>query len=362
MTPPLLAQLGTWAPYGCFLALVLFMLALDLGVFHRRAGEESLAKALGWTVAWIAMAGLFAVAVFFAYENHWLGLGLGVPQAGGGLADVSGATALEQFATGYLLEKSLSMDNVFIISVLFASFGVPAAWQHRTLFWGILGALLMRGAMIGAGAQLVHRFDWILVLFGAFLVFTAVKMGLAGEAAETDPSRNPAVRLARRCLPVSGDFDGPRFFTVQNGRRLATPLFLALVAVEFTDLVFALDSIPAVFGVTRDPFIVLTSNIFAILGLRALYFCLAAMVRLFRFLKQALVLILSFVGVKLMLQTGPAHAAELLGRLGAGNLAWRNVHLPDWLSLAVVGTLLGGAVAASLLTGPKTPGGPGDGT
>lgn len=345
--------------YAAFLILVVAMLALDLGVFHRKTGTESLSKALGWTAVWIAAAGLFAVGVFFAYENHWLGLGLDVPQAGGGVATVSGGTALQQFVTGYLLEKSLSMDNVFIISVLFASFGVPAAWQHRTLFWGIIGAVAMRGVMIVAGAELVHRFDWILVLFGAFLVFTAIKMGMSGGEGEKDPAHNPAVKLARRFLPVSKEFDGPRFFTVQNGRRLATPLFLTLVAVEFTDLIFALDSIPAVFGVTHDPFIVLTSNIFAILGLRALYFCLAAMVRLFRFLKPALVLILLFIGVKLMLQTGPEHAARLLSGMGVGDLAWKNLHLPDWLSLTVVGTLLGGAIGISWMM--KQPNPPADG-
>jgi len=344
--------LTTFLAYGGFLALVFGLLALDLSVFHRQAKVESLAKALGWSVAWIFMAALFAVLVFFAYDNHWLDLGIAVPQAGGGVAQVSGATACQQFATGYLLEKALSMDNVFIISVLFTSFGVPKAHQHRTLFWGILGALLLRGLMIGVGAELVRRFDWVLVLFGAFLVFTALKMQFTREG-QADPDRNLAAVLARRFLPVSKTFDGGRFFTVENGRRMATPLLLTLVAVEFTDVLFALDSIPAVFGVTRDPFIVLTSNIFAILGLRALYFCLAASVALFRHLKPALVLILLFIGVKLMLQTGPQHAAHLLGRWGAGDPGWRNWHFPGWLSLAVVGALLGGAIGLSFLTGPK---------
>ncbi len=353
--------LPTLLAYGSFLALVSAMLALDLGVFHRKAKEESLASAMGWTVVWIAMAGLFAVFVFFAYENHWLDLGLQVPQLGGAARDVSGATAFQQFVTGYLLEKSLSMDNVFIISVLFTSFGVPRAFQHRTLFWGIVGAVLLRGLLIGVGAELVHRFDWILVLFGAFLVFTAIKMQLAKEGEDGDPLQNPAVRLARRFLPVSKGFDGSKFFTVENGRQMATPLLLTLAAVEFTDLIFALDSIPAVFGVTHDPFIVLTSNIFAVLGLRALYFCLAAMVKLFHYLKPALVLILLFIGVKLMLQTGPEHAAQLLKKLGAGDFAWGNLHFPDWLSLTVVGALLGGAIGLSFILKPKAEDNPGDG-
>ncbi len=343
-----------FAAYGGFLALVAAMLALDLGVFHREAKAESLASALRWTLVWIALAGLFAVLVFFAYDHHWLGLGAKVPQLGGGTRDVSGTTAAQQFVTGYLLEKSLSMDNVFIISVLFTAFGVPLAYQHRTLFWGILGAVALRGLMIGIGAGVVQRFDWVLVVFGAFLVFTALKMQFSKEG-ENDPDRNLAVRLARRILPVSQTFDGARFFTVENGRRLATPLLLTLVAVEFTDLIFALDSIPAVFGVTHDPFIVLTSNIFAILGLRALYFCLAAMVAMFRYLKPALVLILLFIGVKLILQTGPEHAAHWLGQAGLHDPGWRNLHFPDWLSLGVVGLLLGGAVGLSFVIKPRQP-------
>lgn len=207
--------------------------------------------------------------------------------------------------------------------------------------------------MIGVGAELVHRFDWILILFGIFLIVTAIKMAALKENAEGTPDQNPAVRLARRIIPVSQNFDGTRFFTVENGKRMATPLFLTLVAVEFTDLIFALDSIPAIFGITHDPFIVLTSNIFAILGLRALYFCLAALVTMFRFLKPALVLLLLFIGVKLMLISGPEHMAALLGKLGVKGLAWQNVHLPDWLSLGVVGMLLGGAIGLSFVIKPK---------
>jgi tellurite resistance protein TerC len=293
-----------WA-YALFLGLVLVFLALDLGVFHREAHVVEMKEAVAWTVVWIVAALLFNLGIFFAYEGHWLGLGLEVPQLDGSVRHVvGGLEAAKLFFTGYLVEKSLSMDNVFLIALIFGYFAVPTKFQHRVLFWGILGALVMRGAMIAVGAQLIHRFSWVIYLFGGFLLFTAIKMAFMSSAT-INPEKNLLIRLVRRLLPVSTEYDGQKFFTRQDGRRAATPLFLALVMVEFTDLVFAVDSIPAIFAITADPFLVLTSNVFAILGLRALYFCLAGLIHRFRYLKPALVGILAFVGVKMLLVKTP---------------------------------------------------------
>ncbi|HSB55761.1 MAG TPA: TerC/Alx family metal homeostasis membrane protein, partial [Gemmatimonadales bacterium] len=235
------------------------------------------------------------------YEAHWFGLGLNVPQLDGSIAPmVSGLEAAKLFLTGYLVEKSLSLDNVFVISLIFGSLAVPAIYQHRVLFWGILGALVMRGVMVAVGAQLIHQYAWVPMAFGAILVLTAVKMAFMGTA-PVDPATHPVLRLIRRVVPVTPDYEGPRFLSRLGGRRAVTPLFLALVLVEITDLVFALDSIPAIFAITADPFLVLTSNVFAILGLRALYFCLAGSMDRFRYLKPALIAILAFVGIKMLL-------------------------------------------------------------
>lgn len=277
-----------------FIAVILTFLALDLGVFHRKAHVVSLREALTWTIVWLSTAMLFNVGIYFMYEHHWMGIGQNVGHP------LDGRQAALQFFTGYLIEYSLSMDNVFVIALIFVYFGVPAAYQHRVLFWGIVGAQVMRGVMIGAGAALIHRFEWIIYVFGALLVATAVKM-LVVQHENIDPNRNPLVRLARRIYPVSSEFDGDRFFTRVNGRRGITPLFLALLIVESTDLLFAIDSIPAIFAITRDPFLVFTSNVFAILGLRSLYFALAGMMRKFRYLKISLVFVLAFVGFKMIL-------------------------------------------------------------
>jgi tellurite resistance protein TerC len=228
-----------------------------------------------------------------------------------------------------VVEKSLSMDNVFVIAMIFGYFGTPAKYQHRVLFWGILGALVMRGAMIAVGTQLIHRFGWIIYVFGGFLILTAIKMAVVSTS-NIDPEKNVLIRLVRRLMPVTTAYEGQKFFSRMNGRRAATPLFLALVMVEFTDVVFAVDSIPAIFAITADPFLVLTSNVFAILGLRSLYFCLAAMMDKFRYLKPALVGVLFFVGVKMLLVHSP----------------WK---IDTTLSLAVVLTILTAGVVASVL-------------
>lgn len=316
-----------WA-YAGFLALVVVFLALDLGVFHRTAHEVKFKEALTWSIVWIASALVFTVFVYYAYERHLMTLGLNVPILGkpGETATVGGAEAAKLFLTGYLIEKSLSMDNVFVIALIFGYFAIPNKYQHRVLFWGIVGALLMRGVMIGIGAGLVARFSWIVYVFGGFLILTALKMLFIKS--ETDPSKNPIVRLVKRLYPVSDSFDGQNFFTRINGKRYATPLLLALVMVEFTDLIFAVDSIPAIFAITADPFIVFTSNIFAILGLRALYFCLAAAIQSFQYLKTALIAILLFVGVKMMIISV--------------------LHIPALVSLVVVVAMLAAGILASI--------------
>lgn len=335
--------------YGGFLLLVLGFLALDLGVFHKEAHVVSLREASIWSMIWVSCALAFGAFIYFAYNAHWLGLGLDVPVLGaaGKTETVPGLVALKQYLAGYVVEKSLSMDNVFVIALVFAYFKVPAIYQHRVLFWGILGALVMRGVMIFIGAELVKRFDWILIFFGLLLVVSAIKMAVISGG--VDPESNPLVRFCKRIYPISTAYHGQKFFVFIDGVRHATPLALALVMVEATDVVFAVDSIPAIFALTADPFIVFTSNIFAILGLRALYFCLAALIERFRFLKPSLVAILLFVGVKLLLLATPPYLAMLTAKLGMGNGEWEPIKIGTTLSLTVVLGLLALAVVASLL-------------
>lgn len=273
-----------------FILVILFLLAMDLGVFNREAHEISTREALCWTAIWASLALVFNVGVYFGYQRGWFGL-----------HHAEGArTAAEQFFSGYLVEVSLSVDNLFVIALIFAYFTVPSIYQHRVLFWGILGALIMRGAMIAAGAALIHRFSWIIYVFGVLLILTAVKLLLAGDE-QVHPDRNPLVRAARRLYPVSAAFEGERFFTRIERKRAITPLFLVLLVVESTDVLFAVDSIPAIFAITSDPFLVFTSNVFAILGLRSMYFALAGVMDKFRYLKISLVFVLAFVGLKMLL-------------------------------------------------------------
>jgi tellurite resistance protein TerC len=239
----------------------------------------------------------FAFVVYLAYDGGWFGLGAAVDPVDG-LVN-TGATATEKYLTGYVVEKSLSVDNIFVIAMIFGFFAVPPLYQHRVLFWGILGALVLRGAMIGIGAALIAKYHWVLYLFALFLIATAIKM-LVFTSETSDPGKNPVIRLARRLFPVTADHHGARFVVKSEGKLFLTPLALALVMVETTDLIFAVDSIPAVFAITGDPFLVFTSNVFAILGLRSLYFALAGMVQKFRYLKVALAAILLVVGVKML--------------------------------------------------------------
>ena len=309
-----------------FIALVCLMLALDLGVFNKNDHEIGTREALRWTGVWVTVSLLFNVFVYFAYEHHWLGIGHvnGWPQS-------DGWDAALNFFTGYLVEKSLSLDNIFVMALIFKSFAIPRLLQHRVLFWGILGALVMRGVMIGAGAALVMRFSWVMYIFGAFLVYTALKMHFAGDEHEEaiDPDKHRLVVLARKLFPVSPGLDGHKFFTRIDGRLAITPLLLVLLIIESTDLLFAVDSIPAIFAITTDPFLVFTSNILAILGLRSLYFALAAMMAQFRHLKTSIIFVLGFVGVKMLV-------VDFL-------------HVPSWLSLLIILSALAVGVLASHL-------------
>ncbi len=296
-------NVALWLGFGL---LVVGMLSLDLGVFHRKAHAVSTREAVRWTVVWIALALLFNVAIL-----AWRG----------------SDSALE-FFTGYLIEKSLSLDNIFVFVLIFSSFRVPAAYQHRVLFWGILGALVMRGLLIFAGAALLEQFHWILYLFGAFLIFTGIRMAVHRDQ-EQHPENSAVTTWLRRFIPVSEHYEGDRMLWRRAGKWVASPLLLVLLVVESTDLVFALDSIPAVFAVTRDPFIVYTSNVFAILGLRSLYFLLAGVVTRFYYLKPGLAAVLTFVGVKMVIAD------------------W--YELPTAVSLSVIAALIAAAVIASIV-------------
>jgi tellurite resistance protein TerC len=311
-----------------FITFVLLMLALDLGVFHRKAHVVSFREALAWSVVWVALALAFSVFVYHGYENRWLGLGA-TPDAVERSAEYpegrvnDGRSAVLKYLTGYVVEKSLSVDNVFVIAMIFSFLAVPPLYQHRVLFWGILGALALRAAMILVGARLIAEFSWILYVFGGFLIFTAVKMLFLRES--SDPNDTWVIKLTRRFLPVTERFHGSHFLvragsaasreaetpgavvledrvvaSARPGTLLLTPLALALILVEATDLVFAVDSIPAIFAITADPFLVFTSNVFAILGLRSLYFALAGAIEAFRYLKVSLSLVLALVGFKML--------------------------------------------------------------
>jgi tellurite resistance protein TerC len=310
-------QIVVW---GGFLLLIAFFLALDLGVFHKKDDVPSAKGALTWMVVWFTVALAFNAFVYLGYEHHIFGLGL----AEG--SEPNGKNAAINFLTGYVVELSLSLDNIFVIALIFKFFKVPPQFQHRVLFWGIMGAVALRIAMILAGTALIRNFAFTIYVFGAILVFTSLKMAFSKGEEDFDPESSRIVRLARKMMPISSKLDGHNFFTTLDGRRAATPLFLVLLVVEGSDIVFAVDSIPAVFGVTTDPFIVFTSNIFAILGLRSLYFALASLLRQFAYLKYSLIVVLMFVGVKMLVSKWWHPSAVLslgviVGLLGAGVVA-----------------------------------------
>jgi tellurite resistance protein TerC len=302
-------ELWVWVAFN---ALIIVLLIVDLRVFHRRAHEVRIREALLWSAVWIALSLLFNVGLYF-----WLG-----------------SAAALQFLTGYLIEKSLSVDNLFVFLLIFSYFKVPPRYQHRVLFYGILGALIMRSTLIAVGVTLIHQFHWIFYAFGLFLIYAGTRMALQPQETEINPERNIGVRLVRRLFPLSPRYSGGAFFVTKEGKRSATLLFLVLVMVETTDLVFALDSIPAIFAITTDPFIVYTSNIFAILGLRALYFALKGLMDLFHYLKLGISLILVLIGLKMLI-------VDI-------------VSIPTWISLIGVAGILTVSVAASILA-PRRP-------
>jgi tellurite resistance protein TerC len=301
-----LESVGSPVLWAGFLVFVFAMLAIDLGVFHKRPHEVSLKEAGIWSAVWVTLALLFNAGVYFRFGSE---------------------RALE-FTTGYVLEKALSVDNIFVFVVIFSTFAIPAVHQHRVLFWGVLGALVLRAVFILAGGAFLQRFHWAIYVFGGLLVVTGVKL-LLQRNEEVHPERNPFVRLFQKLFPVTHTYHGSKFTVLEGGRRYATPLLLALVAVEVTDIIFAVDSIPAIFAVTTDPFIVFTSNIFAILGLRSLYFLLAGVITMFTYLKVGLSFVLVFVGAKMLLM---------------------DVYkLPIVASLGIIAGILGASVVASLV-------------
>jgi tellurite resistance protein TerC len=314
-TLAMFSSMPWWAWVG-FIAFVAAMLALDLGVFNRKAHEVSLKEALGWCVVWFSLAMAFNLLVAFKMP-----------------AVESSRPALE-FFTGYLIELCLSVDNVFVFIVIFQYFRVEPRYQHRVLFWGIIGAVVMRALFIFAGVSLINKFHWIIYVFGAFLIYTGIKLAQPKKEDGFDPEKNPAVKLARRFMPVSPHFHGGAFFTRIGGKRHATPMFLVLLIVETTDVMFALDSIPAVIAITRNEFIIFTSNIFAILGLRSLYFAVSGVMKLFRFINIGLSVILIFVGAKML-------------------ATYFHFHVPIGWSLTIIGTVLTASILASVLIPEK---------
>ncbi len=301
---------STLWPWFIFTVFVLGMLALDLGVFHRDAHVVTKKEAALWSLVWILLAMAFNAGIYY----------------------VNGPVRALEFLTGYLIEYSLSVDNIFVFIMVFSYFAVPETYRHRVLFWGILGALLMRGLFIVVGAALLQRFHWIIYLFGAFLVFTGIKM-LFKEETAVNPEDNPVIKLLRRIMPITERYEGQRLFVTRQGQRFATPLLVVLMTIESTDLIFAVDSVPAIFAVTDDPFIVYTSNVFAILGLRSLYFLLEGVMGLFCYLRSGLGSVLGFVGMKMVL-------ADVY-------------KIPIGISLGVIVGLLGLSILASLLFPPK---------
>lgn len=313
------AGLGLWAG---FVAFVLAMLAVDLGIFHRKSHEVTLREATAWSAVWITLGLSFGALIYFFWNQF-------VPST-----SYTNEAAALAYLTGYVIEKALAVDNIFVFVLIFGAFAVPPAYQHRVLFWGILGALVMRALLIFAGVALIEQFSWVIYVFGAFLILTGIKMLFAGDT-KIEPEKNPLVKLTRRLFRVSEGYQGDRFFVRLPNKSgatvlVATPLFLVLVLVEFTDLVFAVDSIPAILAITQEPFLVFTSNVFAILGLRSMYFMLAGVVPKFVYLKPALSAILVWVGIKMLLVHTP-------------------YKIDTVLSLALVGLVLLVAIVASVL-------------
>ena len=318
--------------YAGFIAFVLAMLLVDLRLFHRDTDEEpSVRQSAAWVAVWVGLAVAFGIVVLF-----W-----------------KGTTTGGEYFAGYLIEYSLSVDNMFVFIVIFAYFNIPLKYQHQVLFYGILGAIISRGAFIALGVALIRNFEWMIYVFGAFLLYTAYRV-MRGATEEIHPEDNPVLKLAQKRFRSTSKFDGQKLFTVENGKRVATPLFVTLLFVETTDIVFALDSIPAIFGITEDAFIVLTSNVFAVLGLRALYFLLAGGLKRLHLLNYGLGFVLGFVGLKMLAEAIPCDSESLfciIGKHGDGHIA-----IPIWLSLIVIVVALTVTTVLSLVTTPPDEG------
>lgn len=313
-------------PWIIFLVLIMFLLFLDLGVFHKKDKVINAKEAILWTIFWVILSLIFNVFIYYAYSYNWLGIGLSPESI------ESAEEAAVKFFTGYIIEKSLSLDNIFVIAMIFSYFSVPPQYQHRVLFWGILGALIMRGVMIFAGSALIQNFDWMIYIFGGFLILTAVKMLLTRHD-NIEPDKNILIKFTKKYFRVTATFDGHKFFSKASKTISITPLFLVLIVIESTDILFAIDSIPAIFAITTDPFIVFTSNVFAILGLRSLYFALAALMDKFRYLKMSLVFVLAYVGIKMILS--------------------HTYPIPTLISLSIIGTILFVGIVASMIGSNK---------
>ena len=318
-----------WSLWVAFIIFILLLLALDLGVFHRKAHVIDLREALIFSGAWIGAALVFNVFIYFAYGHHWFGLD--IPES-----EPDGRTAAVLFLTGYVVEKSLGIDNVFVIAMIFSYFDIPVLYQHRVLFWGIVGALVMRAGMILAGVALIQRFHWILYVFGAFLIGSGVRMAMTRHAPH--PKRNPITALARRLVPVTDNLVGERLAVRINGKLALTPLALALIMIESSDVIFAIDSIPAIFAITHDSFLIFTSNILAVLGLRSLYFALAGIIRRFYYLKLSLALLLALIGTKMLL-------ADVLHTLPG----------TTYYTLGAIALILAGGIVASIIRARRAP-------
>ncbi len=327
----------TFFIWSGFLVFIAFMVALDLGVFHRKSHTISVGEAMKWTLIWVSIALMFDGVVYYLYDSGLLKGVERIPdRVNGGFKEIplSAMNAALQYLAGYVLEYSLSVDNIFVIALIIAAFRVPPAEQHRVLFWGVLGAVVFRGLMIAGGTALIRHFSWMMYVFGGLLLYSAWKMFRAGEE-EIEVEKSLIVRMARKVYPVTTQYHGSQFFAEINGVRHVTPLLLTILLVEGTDVMFALDSIPAVIGLTQESFIVFTSNIFAILGLRSLYFALAGLMDKFRYLKTALVVLLAFIGVKMILQAS-----------GLG-------HIPIGISLGIIALILAVGVIASLVASAR---------
>lgn len=305
-----------------FIAFIIFALVLDLGVFNRNPHEIKTKEAARWTIVWVTVAALFSLVIYFAFQHQWIE----------NPTQLSPTNAVVKYITGYLIELSLSVDNIFLIALIFSSFKIPKKYQHEVLFWGVLGAIVFRAIMIVFGVALITKFSWIIYVFGVFLIFTAIKMLISHDKPK-DPKKSSLYKWIKKIYPVSRNLHGDKFFVKRGKLKFATPLFVTLIIIELTDLFFAIDSIPAILAISQDPFIVFSSNILAVMGLRSMYFLVVGMLDKFKYINYSLIVILAFVGIKMLLV--------------------HHVDIPDWLSLGVIVVALAAGMLASKLIKDK---------